>query len=1083
MNKRIKLISSVALAGVLAINVCNPKTLATTIDDYGSKLKGTHNGMAQFVLEDITDSAIINGKTIKTGETIDINGTSYTAIVYGDANSDGRVNANDAAYVLKSLTGYEGVTLNDAQKEAANVYRIGSANVNASNARDAVNILKFCTGSQLTEGVTFDEEEPVEEDTNFSIELSDGSAYFNNTNTTNPTFKIKVATPVNKTNLTIKVEGKKADGTDITPITSSASSMTTSLNDISMSINGNLSSVVGNVKVTLLEGTKVLRIAKIENKTADIDLANIKTNRLNSTEATISFEGMGKYDVKNVYYTIAQGTTNTTNPTIESEKIVVIGNKVTNEALKGLNAAGAHDKYTVNMLVEDIYGNLSSANGTPKYATATVLKEEAQANQKEKVNITLDKAITSTVHFDVKKLDGTTNNDQNIKYVLYKDGKIIKEASAPAQEKIEINSLDLDGVGTYKISVIVVGDGNTTSDSEATEATFEVKALNSVSNITIAEDKVNGKLAINWNKSSEENVSGYTIGIFPIILDTNGNAVISSTKTQQITPNKNDESDNSINISSLTKDTAYVAKIVANSNSILFEASEEKISNQIVILGASTLSLGTVTTTSNSITFTPSGMKTVPGVTPNYTLKVYNDNGANLGLATRYTLLKEINNPIGKDGKIVVDGLQAGKAYGFDLIETIGNAENITSTISGSILSVSTKTQAPVVNGLTVVKSTTPISVNNASEYVGKIAVDTTNNVFINGVVYNKSTGDYSRDVAKIVDVLAGLYDGDKITINEDIVTLDLVNATETRNFGTALNGKTVIVNCDTKVEKDLTMATPTKVTLQGNGALYDVKGIGTRAVIEIDKNVANIKANDTQALELLQNASTTINGVNVSTKVGTKVAIDNSTKAVTVHVDASKTDSELSFENNGNITFKTIDTTNKTTLAGTVKINTTKAVTIATTGVAVDASINVISAAAVTAETSKDIDLTAPRGLNGTKSVTVNKDAKSKVKFYSKTDAPKAANGTQKVTVSGKTVTLRQDYVVNATRDDIAELEIAGLITDRTDAVEVKAVTDYLKSFGINDANAKLTLEANNKVTITFTNGATQTVTIGNIK
>lgn len=1078
MNKRIKLISSVALAGVLAINVCNPKTLAATIDDYGSKLKGTHNGMAQFVLEDITDSAKINGRTIKTGETIDINGTSYTAIVYGDANSDGRVNANDAAYILKSLTGYEGVTLNDAQKEAANVYRVGSANVSASNARDAVNILKFCTGSQLTEGVTFafDGEEPVEEDENFTISFD--SEYVNNVsekaNGLNVKIDLKELLEEASTNFTIEIDDSNDSTSAVSQSLSIANNEITKTVPISTALS-TLDNGILTVKLKNSEGT-VIRIARIEKKSADTSIANITTNRLNSTEATISFEGMGAYDIKNVYYTI--DTSAPTNPTNESEKISVSGNKVTNVPLKGLTAAGAHAKYTVKMLVEDIYGNISSSNATSAYPTATVLTEEEQADKLDKVSVTLDESITNKVTFNVTKIDGTTPNDQNLKYVLYKDGKIIAEDTVISnQNKIEIESSDLNGVGAYKISV--VAQASNKADSDATEATFEVKQLNSVSSLIIAED--NDKLKIDWTKSSETSCAGYEIKVYPLKAD--GTVDTTATATIQIA-NKDTNSDNSKSLGTdIAKDRAYVAKIKAtHGTNIFFEDSEETTSNQVVILNTSSLSISTNSNTSNSITLAVANQKNIPGVTSTYTLRVYNDNGANLGLATRYTLLKEIS-PVIENNKIVVDGLEAGKAYGFDLIEKIGNVENITSTINSAILSASTKAQAPVVNGLTVA---TYESGKVASDYTGKIAYDSTNNkIYINGLEYGTTSGDYTTESLAIANIVATLKAEDKITINDNVVTLDLVNAIQERNFAATLSGKELVVNCNTKVEKTLTATSgsaPSKVILNGTGALYTVSGLNKDVIV--NSGVANIVADTTQKVTLSSNVSTTINGVKVSTKAGATVVVNSGD--VTVHVDASKTDSELSFENNGDITFTTTDTTNKTTLAGTVAINTTKPVTIATSGVAVDASINVISAATVTDNaTTKVIDLTAPRGLNGTKSVTVNKDAKSTVKF----------NVNQHIVdEDGNDLDLNNGTILKTTGLSLASTnailqswEADGLIS-AADAngyyneTEVNAAIAQLSKFGIDDANATLTITSN-VATIVFSNGATKTVTIGNIK
>lgn len=1085
MNKSLKVVSSVALAGMLAINVLNPITLAKSVDDrYDTRLAGTYKGMAQFVLANkndyVTYREIANSdkftnvesfkgagvpsndnELAQTGDKFVADGKEYTVVVYGgvDKSSD-RLTQDDALKILKHFTGSSKMT-NAAELEAANVDRTNDR----ITQDDALQVLKYFTGSTSTliKGNLPHDEIGDEEDQNFTIEMT--TDYINNQSlTSGPDFKIKITNPLEtrKTGLKLQIEGLDINGNKITLV--GANTITIDANSVSTSAvsfgstpkdtnNGNKTlndCVNGTLKVTLLEsdGTTVIRTTTVEKRAADTNIANIKTNRLNSIEAEISFEGMGEYDVKNVYYTL-DGTT----PDTDCEKIEVTGNKVTNKKIDlPISGAGTSTNYTFTYLVEDIYGNQS--DGTD---TATILTPEDQAKQQDKVKVTLDTAVTNKVKFNVKTLDGTADNTEDLKYVLYKNGKIIANGDVTSdQEKIEIASGSLDGVGTYKISVIVVGDTTKPADSEATDVEFEVKQLPSISNITIAKDE-NNKLKIDWSKSSdEENCNGYTITIYEV--DANGEATIAKTVTTNanaaINPAVNVTSDNTYvfgaSSGNLAENKAYIAKITANAGNVFYTNSEETTSNQLFVLSASDLAITNVGTPTagviNDTDITPntiklsvtSGKTALPGV--KYMVNVYKDNGAS-DLAIRYTDKKSKEYTINSDGDIIVDTyLQPGQKYGIELEEVIGDVVNKT-----AIIPVTTKVAAPVVNGLTVAQY---VADTESSAYTNKIAVDS-NDIYINGVKYTLG-GDYNTELTNIKTIVSQLVAGDKLTIDNDIVTIILKdNKNKALSFGTALDGKKVVISDPTKSEKTITATAPTKMTLQGTNALYNVEAVGSE--VEVDSGVIKLTTDGAnQNVTLNPNCNVAINGLTVSNTAKTKLVVAD---ANTANVTANTETNTLGFTTNGALALTITGLANLTSVQnGAININAAGNVSVTASNVNVQAQINVTTSAGT-------VNLTNTT-LNGIKKITVSNNGT--VTYTYTSDTPIALTN----------LALRNYTNEELIYDNSDPQNVVGIsgVTE-SNVEEVKDFIDLMRSIVTNN-NAKITTTGNNaNVIITLNN------------
>lgn len=180
MNKKIKVVSSVALAGLLAINAISPKALAAD-----SKLNAVYERLvsnkklASYIVVNKSDSIKVsdinadfkvtsfNGTAVssldtvvKTGDEFVANGSKYTVVVYGDVNNDGKISSRDALKVLqyKAKKLPTGVEMTDVDLVAANVNNKKGSNADTVNSADALQILKFATGK--ADSITVEKPEP-----------------------------------------------------------------------------------------------------------------------------------------------------------------------------------------------------------------------------------------------------------------------------------------------------------------------------------------------------------------------------------------------------------------------------------------------------------------------------------------------------------------------------------------------------------------------------------------------------------------------------------------------------------------------------------------------------------------------------------------------------------------------------------------------------------------------------------------------------------------------------------------------------------------------------------------------------------
>lgn len=560
MNKSLKVVSSVALAGMLAINVLNPMALAKSVDDrYDTRLAGTYKGMAQFVLANkndyVTYREIANSdkftnvesfkgagvpsndnELVQTGDKFVADGKEYTVVVYGevDKNSD-RLTQDDALKILKHFTGSSKMT-NAAELEAANVDRTNDR----ITQDDALQVLKYFTGSSSTliKG-NLPHDESMVEDIQYTlvanerkvINNTDVTAYTDGTSTAVDTLKdisIVVTPGTGITGQTLKAR-YLIDGEIVGSETNINSSFST--NNVTATI-----TVTGNTVKAWKNGTIVAEIfyedeAGIEHivgrtniEKQIIESGNIKTTNV-STERSTSRTGkltIAAKDIKKAYYKVGVANVNTdfidaNGDLVDSVKeATVSNNKVTKADVTGLTENAVN---TVSYMIIDSYGNV-------KIESTIIALENAKQMQTPTIaNLDLDSANKFTWTAPTKAVDNSdlSLGSEKLTYTV----NLIKNNEIVDTKTIVTDTDDLEyvvpsTVGRYKISVKV----NTTSDGKYTESEIvnsnevEVSKLNSLQNVKIEKTKTtvdNDTLKISWTDSNDADYeNGYTFKLYTI---------------------------------------------------------------------------------------------------------------------------------------------------------------------------------------------------------------------------------------------------------------------------------------------------------------------------------------------------------------------------------------------------------------------------------------------------------------------------------------------------------------------------------------------------------------------------------------
>ena len=1048
MNKRLKIVSSLALAGMLVTSSLgmNKVFAATAEDNYTTNPVAVYRNLVEgktvvpFVLvnrddvltvKDVVESDMFSGKVetingtaissldtlVGTGDKFTTtDGTEYTVVVYGDVDGNGRINALDALQVEKSNVNM--LTLDDVQKEAADV-----KNDERVNSLDSLAIKRYVVG--LSESVidTLPEKEEVVEDSNYTLSLKDAS-YVNSTNVEGATLKLDLKETLDKaTNLKLVVsdgENKVEQNVTVSAHTDYMEIALSSLEDLKD----------GTLTVNLYDGETIVGTVQVVKNTVVPDATNVNAKRTSTRNATLSLEKCGTSDVTKVRY-VVKGINDATPALTELTNSVDVQNgKLTDAQIA--DSLQTNTAYKVFYVVENQYGSQS------------VIKEAVIAS--DAANVEAEKALKEVVAPDLTKTSEAkfTWSETGNTYVatLYKDGSAVSEKTV-TESGVDFSE-EMKANGTYKVSVVVKGadDGSSTNSPAKESAEVTVSTLKAVEDVTF-ENRENGKVVLSWtNPNGKDDFKAYDIDLYTV--DAEGK----ETKVQDVTCNKvdsNNELVNEVEVS-LNTNTIYVAKVKleANDNQASVLSTDYVVSDQFYKVAAP--NMDTATKGSTSVTFTIDPIN-IANKEVTYKVEVYDVKVNNDQTEARYTLNSTRDVTVSKDNKITIDGLTSLNTYAFKLVATVDGNE-VESEYSDEIRTL------PTIENLTV---DTAVEAGKANS--GKIAVDG-NNLVINGEAFDTTE---ITELATAKTVLEHLEVGDVVTINDNAtnVTVNLAGAASTttvaeRDFGDLSNATVTIENNQyNKIIKGTFKA----LTLNGNGAIYTVNDVTSENPIVVADGVEVVgdKAYTVQA-----GANVIINDVKVSATQETAISASGKTLTVTANESANNLVFENASDEAATIVFDGLDN-NTSEQKGTITIKSNGGkVTVKSDKVNVSANMNV-------EVNNGTVDITAP-SLTGDKTVTVSADEgkQSSVIAQTETSAPDAVKA--KGTVELKAYT-----------DDQIK-EVFGV----TDQDEIIAISEYIDSFGLNGKGATITFtttdEGKEAVIITV-NGNVADVDISNIK
>ena len=1048
MNKRLKIVSSLALAGMLVTSSLgiNKVLAATAEDNYTTNPVAVYRNLVEgktvvpFVLvnrddvltvKDVVESDMFNGKvetingtTISSLDTLvgtgdkftTTDGTEYTIVVYGDVDGDGRINALDALQVEKSNVNM--LTLDDVQREAADV-----KNDARVNSLDSLAIKRYVVG--LSESVidTLPEKEEVVEDSNYTLSLKDAS-YVNSTNVGGATLAMNLKETLDKaTNLKLVVSDGENKVEQNVPVSAHTDYMEIALSSLTGLKDGTLT-------VNLYDGETIVGTVQVVKNTVVPDATNVNAKRTSTRNATLSLEKCGTSDVTKVRY-VVKGINDATPALTELTNSVDVQNgKLTDAQIA--DSLQTNTAYKVFYVVENQYGSQSA------------IKEAVIAS--DAANVEAEKALKEVVAPDLTKTSEAkfTWSETGNTYVatLYKDGSAVSEKTVTASE-VDF-SAEMKANGTYKVSVVVKGadDGSSTNSPVKESAEVTVSTLKAVEDLKF-ENRENGKVVLSWtNPNGKDDFKAYDIDLYTV--DAEGK----ETKVQDVTCNKvnaNNELVSEVEVS-LNTNTIYVAKVKleANDNQASVLSTDYVVSEQFYKVAAP--NMDTATKGSTSVTFTIDPIN-IANKEVTYKVEVYDVKVNNDQTEARYTLNSTRDVTVSKDNKITIDGLTSLNTYAFKLVATVDGNE-VESEYSDEIRTL------PTIENLTV---DTAVEAGKANS--GKIAVDG-NNLVINGEAFDTTE---ITELATAKTVLDHLEVGDVVTINDNAtnVTVNLAGAASTttvaeRDFGDLSNATVTIENNQyNKIIKGTFKA----LTLNGNGAIYTVNDVTSENPIVVADGVEVVgdKAYTVQA-----GANVIINDVKVSATQETAISASGKTLTVTANESANNLVFENASDEAATIVFDGLDN-NTSEQKGTITIKSNGGkVTVKSEKVNVSANMNV-------EVNNGTVDITAP-SLTGDKTVTVSADEgkQSSVIAQTETSAPDAVKA--KGTVELKAYT-----------DDQIK-EVFGV----TDQDEIIAISEYIDSFGLNGKGATITFtttdEGQEAVIITV-NGNVADVDISNIK
>ncbi len=966
MNKNLKVVSSLALAGILAttglaglskVSAAEVDPSTRSLGKYAT-LGGVENVVPYILnvgdnvtIKDLKNEFNItafNGNTVAsedtivgTGDTFKSGSTTYTVIVYGDTNGDGLVDSDDAFDMLSHYVGNK--TLSGVYLEAANVedtiqnvvdsddaYRTKGfyvGNVTTSRDRKPTNVQPVEGGYTLTVGAN-----NVVNNQNF-----DNSVDADN---------LKLVVDVDNSKIsneakTLELNVYDANGAEVVKGVSIGSLAANSnkaeitgkdlSSDLGIATDGTKN---GTYTLELVDATKTKKVilarTNINVKILTPAAAKINVTRQSATTAALSLEGYGEGKIVKVEYTIDGVTKSFEN----------VSNKLANKALDYVLPDG---NKTMSLVLTDEFGNKATIPnvGIPKYGATT---EEAVV----KVKAPVLKEVT-VAEFTILDKDENAKSVTGEAVLYDGNGKIVAVKPISKANKVDFTS-NMAKAGKYKVGITVTGDAiDTTNSAEVVSDVVEVKELNVVTAVEFNVTKDGDKVITFADSNKKENVDAttpYTVTFEK--LDSNNEYQADNTVTATVDVEKH-----TATITGLAANTIYRATIVVNKNANQLEYVENTkpaTSTPFFYIDATTLLGALDSRTDKSLTYVLANPIAVNGTDATYKAevnKVLKDaNNQDYTLENN----KETKNAVvtvDKDDAtkkyLTIEGLAQDQRYVVKIIATVGNVtgeSGLVGYVTGSYATApSTYATAPAINGLKVVKGDLDVEADKAKAVANTLFVNVDGKVVINGDIENPITigsNNYAPEFNDILTFASTLVENDKITVNDTKITLALtedksasgdtvtIPATKFEGKEVEVIGNGIASDRTVEVESGAKLS---KLSVGGNGLILALTNNDADTEVYLN-NGAEVTGENTYTL--VKGSTATINGITAKTTNTNMSITADDNKELTVNAPKGDINTDLTFTNNNNgrydvtkpatIHFASNDQTSR--ISGTVKIN-----------------------------------------------------------------------------------------------------------------------------------------------------------------
>ena len=309
--KKFRFLSSLTVAGMLTAGIMGTASAATPVGLFAKGELVEDAAVVPFVLESKEDKVTVeslketynatnitgdkNG-VVGTGTTFNVEGTTYTALVYGDVDGDGKISTTDAVQIQMNIAGQKELT--KTQQEAGNVIRKEGSKLTTT---DAVNIQLF-----VSEGKAIPDAKPEKEKVETSCTVTMADPYINTENVSSAKATITM-NPILTEGRTASLYLVGADGSNKQELQSG----------IPIKANTTKDELTFTGLSTLPKGTSTLRLIStpdgeilaeftVEKHTDEIEeakIAAITTIRLGENTGSVSFQIIpGESKIVKAYY-------------------------------------------------------------------------------------------------------------------------------------------------------------------------------------------------------------------------------------------------------------------------------------------------------------------------------------------------------------------------------------------------------------------------------------------------------------------------------------------------------------------------------------------------------------------------------------------------------------------------------------------------------------------------------------------------------------------------------------------------------------------------------------------------------------